>query len=1083
MVSTASFGSKLTIDLEDKKLSLMPASDLEFKNGRIDEVDALELKKNGSDISYLNPYKSNLWQNKKHKAHNYDKLNYPKIVDVKFKKFKSSPREIFRTVVIDKEDSSKQYVITASLDNHTNILRASLLRQLGYDLDVPKLYHKMKISFDSTQEKEKFIENVGEQTLTKRDKWIIENSKEKEIIVKGFTLEPVELRNVNVHLPVMSRSRQQDRRVFRSLLNVYMLTDFTQKVNSIGWKVGRLFNNKIIFNHPYAREFKNTTGDDLRWIQRRINSLSRTEINKSLSLARYPQDIHKLLLEKLLSRINKLSEYYSLDSKYIINTDLSYGNVSSGKLTKANYPKYVVEFHKEDPQNPYRFSEVFRLFKTQIMYSTVSGLLDSAIQKYIPGIYTTDAVEKVQSKIVDFRKENPSQNGVLPLKAFSSPIVNGRVFTNRNIVFGQYLGSNAPIQLVDSVGAEVSLGLYTTLTGVPNNIMPGLNVSASMGRTYIHVRAMPDLKTASKQSLKKLFVPNLLKSLGRVIKDEYECSVPETSFVEESELNGKVLYYVKYDRSWQTGKADAIKLRQGLIDSGISKSQILLIVIKRDTLCVDQIATTRKESMNMFLKQFAANETFIINDSVRIMGNMNAPIPVPTVPGLTISLGTEHNMAILKSVMLRKTTEGIEVTVSNQKDVKNSLKEGLNYFVELLSNSNQIIKGKMQSKVYKIQLEELDEKQRDIALKTLRQLFVSNIHQSMIENYKSTNLDHRVLAKLRGFKLLWFKSDKMKMDHTVDVLIPNKDGQEFTEKQRTRKLYSTFVIKRKGNDFHSFLDRAVNSFSGFLSIGSNNGDPGQTFMGQGSKTSYITESELTKNFPLNPTTRIEFSWTGWSKKTKKLEKYFRKIEDTFRLFTSTDLIDRSLFNASPRLRSYDIKSTLILYPEAFDKIKRMVIESREAVAINSLYNLYGKENWKDFCIRSIEFFGERGPQEYYGERKYDCVPSSVQSLLKLRHSLPEDRKKLTNAINKLYINLFKNFDKAHVLKWIGKENFFASNRVTGFREKHHIGFIEYISDTVGVYNLEHGTGLFDKVGSHIGVSPYELRAMNYTPGM
>jgi hypothetical protein len=81
------------------------------------------------------------------------------------------------------------------------------------------------------------------------------------------------------------------------------------------------------------------------------------------------------------------------------------------------------------------------------------------------------------------------------------------------------------------------------------------------------------------------------------------------------------------------------------------------------------------------------------------------------------------------------------------------------------------------------------------------------------------------------------------------------------------------------------------------------------------------------------------------------------------------------------------------------------------------------------------------------------------------------------------MTLFKDFDKAHVLKWIGKENFFASNRITGFRENHHIGFIEYISDTVGVYNLKHGTGLFDKIGAHIGISPFELRALNYTPGM
>ena len=45
------------------------------------------------------------------------------------------------------------------------------------------------------------------------------------------------------------------------------------------------------------------------------------------------------------------------------------------------------------------------------------------------------------------------------------------------------------------------------------------------------------LKTASKQSLKKIFVPRLLKNLGRVIKDEYECSVPEKAYIEPEMLN------------------------------------------------------------------------------------------------------------------------------------------------------------------------------------------------------------------------------------------------------------------------------------------------------------------------------------------------------------------------------------------------------------------------------------------------------------------------------------------------------------------------------------------------------------------
>lgn len=1073
----------VSIDLEDKNFMQMPASDLVYKEQQIDEVDALEIKKAGFDLSQMNPVESKLWNNKKFSVQNYKALEYPKEVNINFKNFKQSPREFFRATVTDSKDYKKQYVISASLENHTNILRAALLRLLGYDLDVPKFYKEMTIKFSSKDEKNQFIELVGEQTLTKREKWIVKDLSDTKLIIKGFTLEPAEIRNVNIHLPIMARERQQDRRVFRALLDIYMLTDFTQKVNEISWKVGRVFNNKLIFNHPYASEFRNTTIDDLKWIHRKVTNLTRKEIEEALKLSEYPEDIQSLLLEKLLARINNLSEYYKLNNSFPVNHLITYGNIVNGKLTSGDYPNYVIEFYVEDPENPYRFTEIFRLFKTQLIYSSLSGALDTAMQKVIPGIYNTDAVEDIGNQIANFRRDNPSANGILPYKAFASPILNGRLFTSRNIVFGQYLGSSAPIQLVDSVGAEASLGVYTNLTGLPNNVLPSFGASASIGRAYIHVRPMPDLKTASKQDLRKLFVPGLMKKLGRVIKDEYECSVPEKAYKEETELNGEPLYYIKYDKTWKDGKENAIKLRQDLIDSGVSASIILLVVINRETLCFDEIAKTRKESMVEFVKEFALNETFIINDSIRFVGNINAPIPVPNLPGATISIGTEHNLALLKSVMLRKTDTGMEVTISQQKNLKNGLKEGFNFYVEILSNSNQLINGKMTSKVHTINLEDLDDDKLTKALKTLRAVFVSNDHELMRENYPSKDLDHKVLGKLNTFKLLWFKAERMKMDHTVTVIIPNKEDEEYSLAERTRNLYSTFFIKRKGNDFHSFLDRAINSLTGFISIGSNNGDPGQTFMGRGEKTSYITESELTDGRPLEATTKIEFSWTGWKKKTKKLEKYFSEIEEMYSEYTDQKLIDRTLFYNTSALSSYDIRSTLILYPESFTKLKQYIFEAPELHAINSLYNLYGHQNWQDYCDNAISFFGESGPQQYRGEKNYNCVPASVQKLLRLRNKLPKDRKKLTNTINDIFKSLFEDFEKKNVLKWLGKENFFASNRITGFRENHNKGYLEYISDTLGEYNPKYGTGLFDQIGTYIGVSPYELRAMSYTPGM
>lgn len=1081
-LSFSAHASKVTIDLKSNTSDKMPASDLIYQGSQIDELDAIELIKNGVDLSSLDPKLSHLWKGKKLLASNQAELNYPQKPNLVLKQIKASPSEIFRAVVHTSGDITKQFVIVASLDNHTNILRATMLRLLGYDLDVPKYYPKMKISFKDKAQKDKFIELVGEQTLTKRDRWISKNISDTELEIKGFTLEPAELRNVNIHLPVMTRSRQQDRRIFRALLDVYMLTDFTQEVNKVSWQVGRIFNNKLIFNHPYASEFNNITLDDLKWIHRKINALSRKDIAKAISLAGYPEDIEALLLEKLISRINKVSAYIGLEEKFNVNPLVTIGNVVAGKLTKDTYNDYVVDFYDEDEKSPYRFKEIFRLFRTQITYSSLSGLLDMAIERLVPGLSFADATQDIQTRITEYRQNN-SSNGALPIKAFASPIANGRAFANRNVVFGQYLGSTAPIQLVDSVGVEATLGGFAQIAGLGSNILPNLSATASVGRSYTHVRAMPDLASATRQNVKKIIVPLLMKKLGRVIKDEFECSISKDPYVEEDELAGEKIYYVKYDKNLANGKELALQKRQGLIDEGISASKILLFIIDRDNLCVDEIAQTRKKNISDFLNEFANNETFIINDTLRLSGRTTAPIPIPNVPGASVSLGSDHNIALMRSIMIRKIDESLEITVQTQKDLKNGISEGLNYFIEILSNSNQWINGKQRSKVYRIKLNDLSSEQEEIALQTIRSLFVNNNRYELYENYKAYDLDHKVKGHLHTFRFLWFKSQKLNMDHVLELLVPNKDGQDFTKKQRTRNLFSTMILRRKGNDFHAFLDRAIGSLLGFIRLGATDQDPGQSYMGKSYKRYYMTESELTQGQKLNPTTRVEYAWTGWKRKTKRLEKFFKKIENIYKSYTQTPLIDRSIFHGSPLLRSYDIKTTIILYPSAFERLRSFVFDHSEVRAINTFYALYGEDNWHYYCQDAQDFFGDFGPQNYYGEKDYDCIPTVVQDLLDYRKKVPKDKKKLTKFINKLYQTLFEDFDKSKVLEFIGSKNFFASTRVTGFREQHHDGYLEYISDTVGEYNINIGTGLFDAIGNHLGLSPYELRAMSYTPGM
>src|SRR5690606_37518690 len=131
--------SKVSIEIHDKELNKLPAADLVYKGQRIDDIEALELQRKGVDLSTLDPYHSYLWHDQALSSENYQESNYPDSKQIYvFESVKSSPNEFFRAHVQLKSDPAQRYLIIAGLDNHTNIFRAALLRNLGYRIHTPK---------------------------------------------------------------------------------------------------------------------------------------------------------------------------------------------------------------------------------------------------------------------------------------------------------------------------------------------------------------------------------------------------------------------------------------------------------------------------------------------------------------------------------------------------------------------------------------------------------------------------------------------------------------------------------------------------------------------------------------------------------------------------------------------------------------------------------------------------------------------------------------------------------------------------------------------------------------------------------
>ena len=190
--------SSVSIPLDPEDRSKRPAEDLIYQGQRIDSYQALELQSQGVDLGMLSPYESGLWQNTKHSLDQIV-LNGQQY---SFEEYKRSPTEFFRAVV---SSGGARYVLTASLENHTNIIRAGLLRKLGFDISLPKYQNQVSISFNTVQEKADFLEKLGEETLTARARWVARETDDNILHLKDVTIESAELKNVNIHIPVMNR--------------------------------------------------------------------------------------------------------------------------------------------------------------------------------------------------------------------------------------------------------------------------------------------------------------------------------------------------------------------------------------------------------------------------------------------------------------------------------------------------------------------------------------------------------------------------------------------------------------------------------------------------------------------------------------------------------------------------------------------------------------------------------------------------------------------------------------------------------------------------------------------------------------
>ena len=512
------------------------ASDLFYQNKVLLPSELRELKNSGTDLSVINPKESDLWRDTENTLDDAQ-IDFENGGGLQYLSFVLSRSGNFRFSAIKDDGSSKKiFTIMLSKKVHNVLLRAALLKKLGYQVPAIKHIKNLKVQFSSPFEKENFLGRLSEDTLGDATRWLKANN-EESIELQDVLVMDGQQSIYNLAIGSIPSGVISNRRVLNSLLVPFSLVDVPESVNLYSWNGFSLLSNNIRFDYEAADDFT-PSFDDARWMAKRIEKLNREDFVEIARFAKLPASVEALLVEKMISRRNTLMLVTEVPySMMSYNDKISVGDdVQEGKLIKQNFEGYASRFAYGDPESPLSAGQILALLKNKGIAYAISYLADEVNKRIMP---QSDLEQDVLNKQIEIAEENLShylQTGEIkntPMQVWAVPHFNTNIIVSRDIVTGSYLGTDNLVQLADTVGLGVDLGVYLGTSNLPVPWQGSGQVKASFLRRYSHIKPIKTMKV--KMPWKNLLVPWLIKTQGHIFDDVMNAQNKYTEATQELE--------------------------------------------------------------------------------------------------------------------------------------------------------------------------------------------------------------------------------------------------------------------------------------------------------------------------------------------------------------------------------------------------------------------------------------------------------------------------------------------------------------------------------------------------------------------
>ncbi len=1113
-VSASAGSPTLSIALPNpnRVITQKPAADLLLKEGEMARVlevgEAASLAESGTDLSLLDPVENKLWQNKVYSASDASEQGYPAgTVGVRFISHEAQNTGTAMMRVQSSENPSKYFRLSVSRFSQAVMMRAALLRKLGYYLPSPKYYSSLKVSFKDEEQKADFLlESQKYAGDFDSRKWVIEdNVKDHYLVLASATLEVVSSEFFDIQWGFAPNpddpeqnafvQRFSKNRAYRTLIFPYALVDVPESVNRYSSQLILIQAGFAVIQNPTAKSFNACTAADAQWLLRKLQRLTLKDYQEIVREAQYPAEIEELVLAKLLFRADQALRVFSLVSKITppsLDITGPKGLVVKGKVVKEFVPGYPQRFSHGERTSPYNEGDFGRYLNVDFNSSVLATLIakiNEKLQIATVGDVAKDYREDLINGIISRIRKNPNQPIYREVQSFGGPTAGLNLRAARHIATGTYSGSTAPVQLVDNISIGAGLGYFRALDGL--NYFPTMGANFQITRDYTHVRPILSIKEGTKVPWQNILVPKFMSQIAKVLESE--------------EIVTKT-------------------------DEGKDKQQVT------------------QKSLDQFLLDLRDGEVFTVTDSIGLQTYLQASGSLDVLLGLTpfnfvnsVTLGADASRVILRQVQFMRAPDGVHVYVRQMKNRGSGLEMNVNFYLNLLKIRSQSTVADIQTDAFVIDYNpalsvETDPtteigkkftKVRDNLRMALLPLLKSNETEVLYSKFKNNMfaLRHELKTHETKLKFLAERYNQFNEEHLLKLQYPrSEESPELDPKDEEVTLYSYKQGKLKGRDllgmFFDLLDGVFSHKKKDITISRAMGEnPANMPFGQAYWTTVNSEADLTVNGKqYSNISMIQHVWGGWSMGRNKFLSLVDQIQNEF---TSSGiapykLIDKNALINMKSLDFYRITANLSVLDSGLEKIQELLAQTdamgREVPKAGFFLSRFyqklseaggnkaragdqelfqdmmrvlgngdqarGQWAYAEAC-RAAGLTGNHGSQAgtawLYGTN-YSCLTDWMRKLIQLSRAMPADKKSRTKWMTKVLVILDEQIPMPLLLKFLGEENYLFFVRVNGFRKGDEDGDLEFYSNTFGdpSKKYEEAGGLFNLYAKKTRVTPVEI---------